>query len=148
MTSKKTPARFGFDVIKIALREWVQTPAERIADIKAVMLEHIGTAHPTPHMKERIRYAPDLEALWYLRTDIWVALAQCHGELEATRRLDEISLLYGTSMQGMRSRDRALADRSSRARTPALPRDATDRMPLDAFTLSDSDFGATIPFVR
>lgn len=43
----------------------------------------------------RIRYARDLEALWYLRPELVQALAARHGERVARTRVNELSVHFG-----------------------------------------------------
>lgn len=44
---------------------------------------------------QRLRYAGDLEALWYLRPELVSALALQHGEREAQARVRSLAHLFG-----------------------------------------------------
>lgn len=42
----------------------------------------------------RVLYAPDLQSLWYLRTDVMTLLAHPLGEIEAQARLSSVTCLF------------------------------------------------------
>ena len=53
----------------------------------------------------RIRYATDLQALWFMRGELMHLLARIHGEAAARERLDELSGLFTDLLpSGLRSR--------------------------------------------
>ena len=53
----------------------------------------------------RIRYAADLEALWYIRGELMGLLARTHGEAIAREMLEDLSVLFtGLLPRGLRSR--------------------------------------------
>ena len=60
------------------------------------MLSLLETAggHPVQRIAQRVRFADDLEALWYLRQDVMAALAEIHGEHVAQRRMNQINRLF------------------------------------------------------
>lgn len=43
---------------------------------------------------QRVRFADDLEALWYLRQDVLTALSAIDGEMAAQRRMQQINRLF------------------------------------------------------
>lgn len=45
-------------------------------------------------LARRIRYATDLQALWFMRGEIMQLLARTHGEAVARERVEEISSLF------------------------------------------------------
>jgi hypothetical protein len=54
-----------------------------------------GHTSPTiQRIEQRVRFAQDLEALWYLRQDIVVALAEFDGETAARARITAINGLF------------------------------------------------------
>ena len=63
------------------------TLVSRIEDIRESMLDLLGdeAARQYPNVIRRIRYATDVQALWYLRGDLMAVLAAHHGELQARR---------------------------------------------------------------
>ena len=57
----------------------------------------------------RIRYAADLEALWYIRGELMGLLARCHGEAVAWEMLEDLSVLFSDLLPpGLRSRSSPL----------------------------------------
>ncbi|MBI2770745.1 MAG: hypothetical protein HYX47_14055 [Burkholderiales bacterium] len=65
-------------------------------DIREAMLSVMGEAGPKhfPQITRRIRYANDIQALWYLRGDLMAALAAMHGEMAAREKIATISTLF------------------------------------------------------
>lgn len=58
----------------------------------------------------RIRYASDLEALWYMRGELMHMLARSHGEAVAREKLEELSEKFTDFLpRGLRSRPSPLA---------------------------------------
>ena len=45
-------------------------------------------------LSRRVLYAPDIQSLWYLRSDIFTLLAHVLGENEAHARLVKITALF------------------------------------------------------
>ncbi|MDB5871531.1 MAG: hypothetical protein JWQ07_973 [Ramlibacter sp.] len=65
-------------------------------DIRESMLAVLGDAGPKhfPQITRRIRYANDIQALWYLRGDLMGALAAMHGEVEARHRVASVTEMF------------------------------------------------------
>jgi hypothetical protein len=58
-----------------------------------------------PQITRRIRYANDVQALWYLRGDLMGALAAMHGEVVAREKLASITDMFqGLLPGGLHSR--------------------------------------------
>lgn len=53
-----------------------------------------GAGGEVARMSIRVRYAPDIEALWYLRNDLLGILVSLHGEGAAGASLDQITQLF------------------------------------------------------
>ncbi len=69
----------------------------RIVAIRQAMMDNLAdlpTTPPLAKMRARILYAPDIQALWYLRADIMTLLAEKLGEAKATQRLAIITPLF------------------------------------------------------
>ena len=69
----------------------------RIAVVRQAMLDQLADLAAGPQltkMRTRILYAPDLQSLWYLRSDIMTLLAEALGESVATKRLAAISTQF------------------------------------------------------
>lgn len=68
----------------------------RHAMLELLLLEGMGldeAAHLA--LLRRIRYARDLEALWYLRPELVSALAAQHGERVARERVNNLAAHFG-----------------------------------------------------
>ncbi len=75
--------------------------------IRMTMLEaleqHGSDASTLVHL--RVRYANDLEDLWYLRGDVMAAIAANHGESIARKKIEQISNMFrGLLPKGLVSR--------------------------------------------
>ena len=63
---------------------------EDIRESMLVALGDVGSRH-FPQVTRRIRYAGDVQALWYLRGDLMAALASMHGEVPARQKIASIT---------------------------------------------------------
>lgn len=82
-------------------------------DIRDAMLSALGENGPAnfSQLTRRIRYAADIQALWYLRGDLMAALAATEGELAARNKIQSISHLFqGLLPSGLGSRSSPLTD--------------------------------------
>jgi hypothetical protein len=80
---------------------------DAIGDIQETMLAALGQAGAKafPAVARRVMYAPDLQALWYLRGDLMAALAALHGEAQARGTIEDISdQFHGLLPRGMSTR--------------------------------------------
>lgn len=69
----------------------------QVEDIRAMMLGHLGQS-PTSSLYRRIQYADDIQALWYLRSDLMAALAFAHGETMAKREMAVITEAFQAAL--------------------------------------------------
>jgi hypothetical protein len=62
-------------------------------DIRESMLAALGDSGSKqfPQVIRRIRYADDIQALWYLRGDLMASLASLYGEVAARQRVASIT---------------------------------------------------------
>jgi hypothetical protein len=68
-----------------------------------------------PHVAHRIRYARDIETLWFLRGDLMALLASSHGEAAARGRLAAITGMFeGLVPEGLRARPSLLNSQPGR----------------------------------
>jgi hypothetical protein len=83
---------------------------DRIEGIRDCMLEALGAEAPEfAYIARRIRYAPDIQALWYLRGDLMAVLAAKEGETAAGRRIESISAMFaGLLPRGLGARNSPL----------------------------------------
>ncbi|MET0312167.1 MAG: hypothetical protein ABW051_08965 [Burkholderiaceae bacterium] len=87
------------------------TLEDRLEEIRATMLEYLGDfgGRNFPQISRRVRYAGDVQALWYLRGDLMAALAAMHGEAEARERIARLSRMFNGLLPGsMNSRSSPL----------------------------------------
>jgi hypothetical protein len=66
-------------------------------DIREAMLELLadsGGAKAFASVTRRVRYANDIQALWYLRGDLLAALASVHGEMAAREKVAGITEMF------------------------------------------------------
>ncbi|MES3003730.1 MAG: hypothetical protein V4787_23770 [Pseudomonadota bacterium] len=76
-------------------------------DIRESMLSVLGDTgiKHFPQVTRRIRYANDIQALWYLRGDLMGALAAMHGEAAARQKIASITHMFqGLLPGGLNSR--------------------------------------------
>jgi hypothetical protein len=81
-------------------------------DIREAMLALVdeSAARNFPHVLRRIRYARDIQALWYLRGDLVAVLAARHGEIAAQERVQRITRMFRGLVPGsLQSRPSRLA---------------------------------------
>ena len=75
--------------------------------IRAAMLEAISACEPEPDGQQavtirRIRYADNIQSLWYARSELMAALADLRGEAYARAQVASISTLFdGLLPQGL-----------------------------------------------
>jgi len=73
-----------------------------LEDIREAMLDLLGEdgARDHPQITRRIRYATELQALWYLRGDLLAVLAGTLGEATARARLQSITAMFRGVLPG------------------------------------------------
>jgi hypothetical protein len=83
------------------------TPSESVLesgteDIREAMLGLLGEAgiRQFPHVTRRVRYANDVQALWYLRGDLMAALAATQGEAAARQKVQQITRMFQGLLPG------------------------------------------------
>lgn len=105
----------------------VSTSSSRIDDaaimdqIREAMLEMTGDeAHDrTAGLTRRIRYATDLQALWFMRGELMQLLARNEGEMAAREKVDELTSLFTDLLpSGLRSRPSPLDTSYRNSRPP------------------------------
>ena len=76
-------------------------------EIREAMLGVLGETGQKnfPHVTRRLRYASDVQALWYLRGDLMAALAALHSESVARQKIAIISdQFHGLLPNGLSTR--------------------------------------------
>ena len=71
-------------------------------DVRELMLEALGDSGSRhfPQITRRIRYAADIQALWYLRGDLMAVLASMHGEKAARQKIASITAQFQGLLPG------------------------------------------------
>jgi hypothetical protein len=71
-------------------------------DIREAMLALLDEAGPKqfPNVTRRVRYANDVQALWYLRGDLMAALAATQGEAAARQKIQQITQMFHGLLPG------------------------------------------------
>jgi hypothetical protein len=64
--------------------------------IRELMLRELGdyAERKFPDLTRRVRYAPDVQGLWYARSDVMAILATTYGEAVAREKMISISTLF------------------------------------------------------
>jgi hypothetical protein len=70
--------------------------ASGMEDIREEMLAMLGESAPKqfPALVRRVRYATDIQALWYLRGDLMAALATMRGERAAREQVIALTQMF------------------------------------------------------
>lgn len=71
--------------------------ATRIQEVRQAMLDCFQGVPPGPDQARtwgRVLYAPDIQALWYLRSDMMTLLSHPLGEHEARARIAVVTALF------------------------------------------------------
>ncbi|WP_231940622.1 hypothetical protein [Acidovorax sp. RAC01] len=79
---------------KPASTAWVRH--QGLERIRQAMLTSLagGTGGEVARMNIRVRYAADIEALWYLRNDLFSTLTAVRGEYTARTTLEQVTALF------------------------------------------------------
>ena len=77
-----------------------------LEDVRAAMLDMAGPpADDSALLVRRIRYAPDPQALWFLRSELMGLMARKEGEAMARTKLEMLSDMFRELLpSGLRSR--------------------------------------------
>lgn len=74
------------------------TSCEDIREAMLALLDENGRKFP--NVMRRVRYAHDVQALWYLRGDLMAALATMHGESMAREKVGRITQMFQGLLPG------------------------------------------------
>lgn len=79
-----------------------QVAENQLGRIRTAMLSilqgHGG--HSIQRVSQRVRFAVDVEALWYLRQDVMIALSAIDGETAARRQMKAINSMFKGGLPG------------------------------------------------
>ena len=73
-----------------------QSEERRAGEIRVAMLNmlRLHTGHAVSRVAQRVQFADDLEALWYLRQDVMTALSDFDSEGAARRQMKQINSMF------------------------------------------------------
>lgn len=73
-----------------------------MGQVRTAMLSllQVHGGHTMQRVAQRVRFAGDLEALWYLRQDVLTALSAVDGEVAARRQMHQINRLFKGGLPG------------------------------------------------
>jgi hypothetical protein len=77
----------------------LETGMEDVREAMLALLGEAGTKRFAP-VTRRIRYANDIQGLWYLRGDLMAALAAMHGEAAAREQIQQITRMFQGLLPG------------------------------------------------
>ena len=77
-------------------------PSIRLEEVRKAMLEAIEQCADGSNsaIERKVLFAHDLDALWYLRTDLMSAIAECRGESAASACLADITRMFDSGTGG------------------------------------------------
>lgn len=100
-------------------------PAAGLENIRQAMLAltALDPGERAVFLARRIRYASDLQALWFMRGELMALLSRIYGEQVALQKVDALSALFTDLLpRGLRSRPSPLST-SYRNSRPGGPED-------------------------
>lgn len=88
----------------------LESATEDVREAMLSLLSDSGAA-TLPQVTRRIRYANDIQGLWYLRGDLMGALSSVHGETVARQKVQSITdMFHGLLPSSLTSRPSPLDD--------------------------------------
>ena len=79
-----------------------QATESQLGRIRTAMLSVLQAhgGHSVQRVSQRVRFAADVEALWYLRQDVMMALSAIDGETAARRQMKTINSMFKGGLPG------------------------------------------------
>ncbi|MFH0129769.1 hypothetical protein [Variovorax sp. EL159] len=79
-----------------------QVAESQLGRIRTAMLSALQgrSGHSVQRVSQRVRFAVDMEALWYLRQDVMIALSDIDGESAARRQMKAINSMFKGGLPG------------------------------------------------
>lgn len=77
----------------------LETGTEDIREAMLALLAEAGSKQ-FANVTRRVRYANDVQALWYLRGDVLAALASMHGEAAARQKIQQVTRMFDGLLPG------------------------------------------------
>lgn len=74
----------------------------QLGRIRSAMLSLLPShgGHSVQRVSQRVRFAADVETLWYLRQDVMTALSAIDGETAARRKMKDINSMFEGGLPG------------------------------------------------
>jgi hypothetical protein len=72
----------------------LESGMEDIREAMLALLEQTGSSKQFANVIRRVRYANDIQGLWYLRGDLMAALASVDGEMAAREKVQKITKMF------------------------------------------------------
>jgi len=110
-----------YAMFSVSTRATQADDAATMDQIREAMLALCGEEHGDrgAGLARRIRYATDLQALWFMRGEVMQLLARNEGEAAAREKIDELSSLFADMLpSGLRSRPSPLSPSYRNSRPP------------------------------
>lgn len=114
--ARQTPMRRIGKRLRDSIYSWLgtdlspdqETSDERLEEIRSRMLVAVQCANDPvehAHLRQKIYFAADTTALWYLRADLMKVLSACHGERIARQKIAMLSnRFHGVLPRGLKVR--------------------------------------------
>jgi hypothetical protein len=77
----------------------LESGTEEIRDAMLALLGE-GDSKQFTNVTRRVRYANDIQGLWYLRGDLLAALAGVHGEVVARNKVQQVTRMFDGLLPG------------------------------------------------
>lgn len=79
-----------------------RSPDRQMGRIRTAMLSllQMHGGHSVQRVAQRVRFAGDMESLWYLRQDVLTALSAVDGEVAARRQMKQINSMFKGGLPG------------------------------------------------
>ena len=91
-------SKFATSFLSLFVEATAARPAPaQVQEVRQAMLDCFQGIPPSPDQARiwgRVLYAPDIQALWYLRSDMMTLLSHPLGETEARSRLASVTPLF------------------------------------------------------
>lgn len=81
-------------------RQATESQLGRIRTAMLSVLQAHDGGHSIQRVSQRVRFAVDVEALWYLRQDVMTALSAIDGESAARRQMKSINSMFKGGLPG------------------------------------------------
>lgn len=86
----------------------ISSEPDTVARVRQAMLSLMAEYCPdNAELRHKLTFASDIDALWYLRSNLMIELSARHGELVARNLISRITFLFQERQPGGAMRNRA-----------------------------------------